>query len=190
MDKTEVSEGPAGWHIDRFEQPTKPKPPRELGATRRIEVSDAFVRWGAAALERARGSGDWVDLRDAGWLLGGLNRSVVVAVLHHFQETAPAALERGLQRLGELCGALFLEHLCQTRKLRIRINPRLKGTRRDAFIGRYLTRRPKALSARLEKAFGLTLAQATKHFLAFISATEKAPDQRLSSSIFGEYEGR
>lgn len=189
MDKTETSEGPAGWHTDRFEALPKQRAPREVGTGRRIEVGDAFVRWGAAALERARATRDWVDLRDAGWLLGGLNRAVVVAVLNHFQETAPAALDRGLQRLGELCGALFLEHLCSTRALKIPVSRRLKGSRLAAFIGRWLTRKPGACGARMEKAFGLTTAQATKHFLAFITATEKQPSERLRRSIFGDYGG-
>lgn len=188
MDKTETNEGPPGWHADRFEPPRRASP-TATRPRRRAEVSDALVRWGAAALERAHASDDWVDLRDAGWLLGGLTRGVVVAVLGQFQERAPASLDRGIQRLGELCGALFLEHLCATRELLLPKRPRLEGTRKAAALGRWLTRTPHDFAARLVNAWGLTPAEATRYFLAFIAATEGNPAERLERSLFGQYDG-
>jgi hypothetical protein len=158
---------------DGFETPVpKTGSSKKTSKTPRAEVSAAMVDAGSRALARDRRNTEGNALRDAGWLLGGLTASVVINVIHQFQRTPVPELDATVQRLGELCGALFVEFLGG---MDHDVTPRARAVAKqeDGFLEHF------------EASFGMSPLEATARFVDFIARTEGFPRERLRGSIYG-----
>lgn len=163
-----------GWpEDDGFEAPVqKPGSTKKTSKTPRAQVGPAMVDAGSRALARDRRNTEGNALRDAGWLLGGLTASVVINVIHQFQRTPVPELDATVQRLGELCGALFVEFL---------------GGMDDDVTHQAsaVAKEENAFGEHFEASFGMSPLEATARFVDFIARTEGFPRERLRGSIYG-----
>lgn len=169
--RTPKEKRPKGWSAeDRFEAPVqKAASPKKPPKTPRPQAGPELVDAGTRALARDRSSKDEAGLREAGRLLGGLTASVVINLLHQFQSTPVPELDATVQRLGELCGALFVEFL---------------GGMKDDGV-QQAPREPDSFSAHFEARYSSSPLEATARFIGFIARTEGAPRERLRGSIYG-----
>ena len=162
------------WKEDGFDAPVKKPAPKKGSKTPRVQASAGLVKAGASALQRDQAvkRTEPEALRDAGWLLGGLTTSLVMSVLHQFQLQPQKELDPTVQRLGELCGALFVEFV--GRMVSDDVLEEANRVARDA----------QAFSGRFEKSFGMTPLEATGRFIEFIASTEGKPRERLRGSTY------
>ena len=163
-----------GWsEDDRFEAPVrKAASTKKTARAPRPQAGPALVGAGTRALTRDRSTSDGDAMREAGRLLGGLTASVVINLIAQFQSTPVPALDLTVQRLGELCGALFVEFL--------------GGMKQDVVPqARETARKPDSFSKHFEDSFGMAPFEATARFVDFIARTEGAPRERLRGSIYG-----
>ncbi|MFT3713637.1 MAG: hypothetical protein QM817_38760 [Archangium sp.] len=163
-----------------------PSPEREAAPRVRraapfsIRPTCELLAYATRSLRKDRDFADELSLRDAGWLLGGLTPSVVINVMYQFTTAPRGKLDRGVQRLGDLCGALFLEFLCHATGR----NPR------DAVeLGKALTSDPENYEARFLRLLSLKPERALKLFLAFFANTQRSAQKRLSFSVYGLADG-
>jgi hypothetical protein len=158
-----------------FEPPTRTRS-RRRDAAAELRPTCELLAYAVESLCTDRDCGDELAVRDAGWLLGGLTAPVVINVMHQFMTTPRGKLDRGVQRLGDLCGALLLEFLCH-------------ATGRSALdavaVGRAITREPDRYEERFMRAFALTPERALKVFLEFFANTQHSARKRLSFSVYG-----
>ncbi|MFO0598335.1 MAG: hypothetical protein U0228_23725 [Myxococcaceae bacterium] len=162
---------PTKWHQDGFEPPAKPKAThgKKKKPTRPITVSPALVDVGAAALARDR-KAPRADRKDAGWLLGGITTAVVINVMQQTQQRPMQSLDVAVQRLAELCGALFLEFLARELEPK-QSTPGVLPGHED-------------FEKNFQLAFGLTALDATLLFVDFLERTDGRPRERLRGSIY------
>lgn len=163
-----------GWRDDDgFEAPVrKASSAKKARKTPRPQASAALVNAGARALSRDRRNTEGNALRDAGWLLGGMTASVVINVIHQFQSTRVPELDVTVLRLGELCGALFVEFIAGKDDA---ATARASSAARDA----------ERFDEAFEQSFGMSPLEATARFVDFIARTEGYPRERLRGSIYG-----
>lgn len=165
-----------GWPGDGFDAPKAPPAATRTGRPntgRGVQATPAVVQRGADRLERDKSlGGEW--LKEAGLLLGGVTASVVVNVFHQFETKPNAELDWTVERLGELCGALFVEFLSP------------EDGRDVVELVRDAAKDANGFDAKFKKAFGTTPLEATSDFIDFISETEGKPQARLADSIYGE----
>lgn len=164
--------GSATWFEDGFDAPVK-KVKKPKGKTPpKLEATPALLAQGKATVERHRASGDGSMLADVARALAGLTASVVVGVLHQCQSQPDAATERGIQQLGELTGALFVEYLAT------HVQPDTL-----AAVGE-VVKAVDDFGQRFEASFGMSPFEATRRFVDFIASTEGQPQRRLAGTLY------
>lgn len=160
---------------DGFDPPASTR--STTGASRRqggaVQVTSGFLESGRATLEKHRRepTGSSV-LTEAGRILGGLTAMVVVNVLHQFQAKPNAKVDSGIESLGELTGALFVEYLGA------HVQPEV-FTLIDGVVSAGA-----AFTERFDDAFGMSPLEATQRFLGFITATDGRPERRLAGTVY------